>query len=618
MIKILPSDIVNQIAAGEVVERPASIVKELVENAIDAGGTKIAVSVKDGGKSYICVRDNGSGMTAKDLDLCILRHATSKLTGHNLLDVNSFGFRGEALPSICSISRVEIKTKHMDEQIGWALSIDGGNVIKKEPVAQECGTAICVRDLFFNTPVRLKFLKSTSSELMACAQQVKQLALSNPDVEFSFINGDKLLFSYVATANDWMVRVRDVFGEDFGQSSLLVEKQWNDMNCFGLISYPTYRQNDGQYIFVNKRFIKDRLLSAAVKVSYHDVIFPGENPSYALFIFMNTQNVDANVHPSKTEVRFRQPGNVRSLLISAIQSALSTAQKTSASLSGKIMSYVLAENSGLHENKLTLHHQYEDNVFNLDVVNDVSAINGASIINFNTIADNNYSAQNTSLKSADDLYYNNDYFPKQLSSDIYLGEAKVQIFDSFIISQNDESIFLVDQHAAHERIVYEQLRKDLSLSENGTIVWRGVCQKLMFPIKITLAEDNKLIVSDILPYLKEIGFSCNHNENEIAIDVLAIPKICESLDIVDLVMDLIAEQRGIVEQSTLLVNIHRIFATYACHNSVRANHPLCLVEMNALLRQIESTQRSGQCNHGRPVYVQLSRKNIETLFERTG
>ncbi|MDR2464144.1 MAG: DNA mismatch repair endonuclease MutL [Holosporales bacterium] len=643
MIRILPSDIVNQIAAGEVVERPASIVKELVENAIDAGGTKIEIVVRDGGRSYICVKDNGSGMTASDLDLCILRHATSKLTAHNLLEVNSFGFRGEALPSICSISRVEIKTKHAEEKISWMLSVDGGNIVRKEPTAHACGTTIYVRDLFFNTPVRLKFLKSTSAELIACAQQVKQLALSNPNIEVSFVNGDKLVFLYQSTNNDWIARVHDVFGEEFRQSCVLVERKWNDMKCFGLVSCPTYRQNDGQYIFVNKRFIKDRSLAAAIKVSYQDVLIPGENPSYALFITMNANDVDVNVHPAKTEVRFRQPGNVRSLLISAIRDALSTTQNTSALLSNKIISYVSSENSDMQQNKFTV-YQCTDRSSNLSVVADDTVA-----LNYTNIKEK-YSETNEQSKlypiakriggtyiepaftehkndTRTDFLRTNvvsglDHQHNQESDsehqNVFLGEAKAQIFDSFIISQNEDSMFLIDQHAAHERIVYEQLRKDLAISKDGIIVWCGLCQKLMFSIKITLNDEDQLAIAEILLYLQKIGFSCKYNEEEMSIEVFAVPKICEATDIAAFVKDLISEQHGIIGQSALLENVHKIFATHACHNSVRANHVLSFAEMNALLRQIETTKRSGQCNHGRPTYVKLSRKNIEALFERIG
>ncbi|MDR1207860.1 MAG: DNA mismatch repair endonuclease MutL, partial [Holosporales bacterium] len=323
MIRILPSDLVNQIAAGEVVERPASVVKELVENAVDAGSSNIDVFVKNGGQSYICVKDNGNGMTASDLELCVQRHATSKLSGKNLLEIETFGFRGEALPSICSISRVEIKSKTANDNLGWMFCLDGGVEVKKEPIRLDAGTVITVRDLFYKTPARLKFLKSSSAELSASTLQVKLLALSNHHVDFSFVSGDKRLFSYVAK-NTQIARIQDVMGREFCENGVQVQYELDGLSITGIASYPTYHKNGGQYIFVNKRPVKDRGLASAVKVAYQRVLIPGEQPSYVLFLSMDPQEVDANVHPAKTEVRFRSQGRVRSAIIAAIERALAT------------------------------------------------------------------------------------------------------------------------------------------------------------------------------------------------------------------------------------------------------------------------------------------------------
>ncbi|MDR1597488.1 MAG: DNA mismatch repair endonuclease MutL [Holosporales bacterium] len=690
MIKILPSDLVNQIAAGEVVERPASVVKELAENAIDAGSTKIDVFVKNGGQSYICIKDNGCGMTPDDLDLCILRHATSKLSGKNLLDVHTFGFRGEAIPSICSISRVEIKTRTSNDELGWQLSLDGGLVLKKEPVRMECGTTICVRDLFFKTPARLKFLKTVSTELTACIMQVKSLALSNPGVSFSFVNTDKLVFSYDPINDSTLLRVRDVLGHDFYQNSIFIQKSRDGVECTGLVSCPTYHKHDGQHIFVNKRPIKDRALAAAIKVAYQRVLIPGEQPSYVLFISMDPQDVDVNVHPAKTDVRFRNPGAMRSLLIDAVEEALSNSPKTATVLTDSFVASVKKNNNNVdwgHNNVDRVHNndahdnkyvgsdnkceKYDNKYDACDnkcdaydnkgvghdnkcvVYNDIFPLQSSDTKPSDKNIDTEHSATLYALEPAEagradadednrnqrtsepqkhfDTYIDgntlavreiepyeiNLAIPQLSPVDNYLGVPKAQIFDSFIVSQSDGYMYLIDQHAAHERVVYEQIQQNLTLRQDGTISWTGPTQQLLFPIDVDIPND--VAYDDAIGHLSQVGFDCKRPESEIvtAITVKSIPKICEHTDIQALVCDIVCEMKDMTEVSSLLEKVHLILATHACHNSVRANHALNGAEMDALLRQMERTKRSGQCNHGRPAYVKLSRKDMERLFERT-
>lgn len=614
-IKILSPDLINQIAAGEVIERPASVLKELIENSIDAGSTEIEIFIQNSGQGYICVKDNGCGMGPEDLKLCIKRHATSKLTGKNLLDIHTFGFRGEALPSICSMSRIEIKSKIQNASLGWLLGLEGGNIIKNEPTSMSNGTIITVRDLFFTAPARLKFLKSQPTELAACFQQVKQLALANPFISFSFSNNNKIIFSYPSLDPSLPLfealtqRVQNVLGEDFYKNSFHIHKKSENFENIGLISYPTYHGKEGQYLFINKRPIKDRTLSVAVKIAYQNVLIPGEQPSYVLFLTLDPQEVDMNVHPAKTEVRFRNSGKIKSFLIDILQNTLSQAKETSSALSQKLAYYTQQETKTFFNNqRITSSPLNNISPFlkkPSSFLNDTKTFNS---LNFEDSQKINIPFSTPTIETK----------LVQTSPVPYLGIAKTQIFDSFIISQNEESMFLIDQHAAHERIVYEQIEKNLFLDGNGWILSRWPQQKLLFPLEVPLSDTENLTLPELCPYLSKMGFENIHKENQKILIVTTCPQICKNSILSDLIAEIIDELHHSSQQSILLEKIHKIFATHACHHSIRANHPLSLEEMNALLKQIETTQRSGQCNHGRPSYVKLSRKDIERLFERTG
>jgi DNA mismatch repair protein MutL len=630
MIRILPSDLVNQIAAGEVIERPASVIKELVENSIDASSTSVDVFVENGGQSYICVKDNGAGMTIGDLELCIQRHATSKLLGKNLLDIHTFGFRGEALPSICSISRVEIKSKTPNEDLGWLLGLDGGVEVKIEPIKLDAGTVVTVRDLFYKTPARLKFLKSSSSELAASGLQVKLLALSNHKVAFSFVSAGRRLF-YYAASDTQLARLQDVMGADFCENGVAVQYDEEGITITGLASCPTYHKNGGQYLFVNNRPVKDRLLAGAIKVAYQRVLVPGEQPSYALFVSMEPQDVDVNVHPAKTEVRFRAPGRIRSAIITAVEQALLTTQRTATTFADKFMSSCQRDRDNFGWLDVQAYRSAA-----ADCSNAQSSLqeNGPSLSNgseFSSLPyDNNVSPPHDVFLGGASSYTGSSSrglpnAPHDSSNSPYsslsLGTPKAQVFDSFIIAQNGNEMFLIDQHAAHERVVYEHLEQYLTLDAAGNVAWTGPTQRVMFPVYAELAAVTALNADEVHSFLCEIGFECelvSNNDQTMQVSIFAVPKICEALDVAGLVHDIIDDTLGHHDKSSLLEAVHKVFATYACHHSIRANHPLNDAEMNALLRQIEDTPRSGQCNHGRPTYVKLSRKDLERLFERAG
>ena len=601
-IRILPSNLVNQIAAGEVIEKPASVVKELVENALDAGASSIEVHLSDGGKTFIKIVDNGKGMSKDELEVAVERHATSKLPDDNLFNICFFGFRGEALPSISSVSRMSILTRRENDENGWKINVDGGVKSQVEPVACNKGTTIEVRDLFYATPARLKFLKSSSGETASCVDVVERIALANPNVSFMlYAEGKKKLF-YPAGNGDLfearMERLVAVMGKEFRENSILIDTQREGVSISGYVSLPTLNKANSlsQFLFVNNRVVRDKLLLGAIKGAYSDVLASGRYPMCALFFDVSPQDVDVNVHPTKAEVRFYDNNLVRGLLVSSIKNALARASgKTSNTLDlsqiAKVEQVPFDENLSLNEPQ----------VYN-------PAIKLGNYQSF---------AYGGSKRQADlpDLEYKFSVKTEEVDySDVAqeeigaLGLAKAQINDTYIIAQTPDSLIIVDQHAAHERIVMEKLKAGLEAKNQAS-------QILLIPeiIDLSMSEKNKLLsASDDLAKLgleiEEFGTT--------AVLVRSTPALLGEVDAKALVKDL-AEQ--IVEWGSgfdLKEKLHLVCATLACHGSVRAGRRLNIEEMNKLLRDMEKTPHSGQCNHGRPTYVELKMKDIAHLFDR--
>ena len=601
-IRILPSNLVNQIAAGEVIEKPASVVKELVENALDAGASSIEVHLSDGGKTFIKIVDNGKGMSKDELEVAVERHATSKLPDDNLFNICFFGFRGEALPSISSVSRMSILTRRENDENGWKINVDGGVKSQVEPVACNKGTTIEVRDLFYATPARLKFLKSSSGETASCVDVVERIALANPSVSFMlYAEGKKKLF-YPAGNGDLfearMERLVAVMGKEFRENSILIDTQREGVSISGYVSLPTLNKANSlsQFLFVNNRVVRDKLLLGAIKGAYSDVLASGRYPMCALFFDVSPQDVDVNVHPTKAEVRFYDNNLVRGLLVSSIKNALARASgKTSNTLDlsqiAKVEQVPFDENLSLNEPQ----------VYN-------PAIKLGNYQSF---------AYGGSKRQADlpDLEYKFSVKTEEVDySDVVqeeigaLGLAKAQINDTYIIAQTPDSLIIVDQHAAHERIVMERLKAGLETKNQAS-------QILLIPeiIDLSMLEKNKLLsASDDLAKLgleiEEFGTT--------AVLVRSTPALLGEVDAKALVKDL-AEQ--IVEWGSgfdLKEKLHLVCATLACHGSVRAGRRLNIEEMNKLLRDMEKTPHSGQCNHGRPTYVELKMKDIAHLFDR--
>ena len=601
-IRILPSNLVNQIAAGEVIEKPSSVVKELVENALDAGASSIEVHLYDGGKTFIKIVDNGKGMSKEELEVAVERHATSKLPDDNLFNICFFGFRGEALPSISSVSRMSILTRQEDGENGWKINVDGGLKSVVEPVACNKGTTIEVRDLFYSTPARLKFLKSSSSETSACVDVIERIALANPKVSFIlYAEGKKKLF-YPAGNGDLfearMERLVAVMGKEFRENSILIDTQREGIAISGYVSLPTLNKANSlsQFLFVNNRVVRDKLLLGAIKGAYSDVLASGRYPMCALFFDVSPQDVDVNVHPTKAEVRFYDNNLVRGLLVSSIKNALARASgKTSNTLD---LSQIARVKEVGFDDSLSLN---EPSVYNPSIrIGNYQSVSYGGTGKQADLPDLEYIF---SVKT-EDIDYSN-VAQEEIG---VLGLAKAQINDTYIVAQTSDSLIIVDQHAAHERIVMEKLKSGLEAENQAS-------QILLIPeiVDLSMAEKNKLLsMSDDLVKLgleiEEFGTT--------AVLVRSTPALLGEVDAKALVKDLAEQALEWGSGFNLKEKLHLVCATFACHGSVRAGRRLNIDEMNRLLRDMEKTPHSGQCNHGRPTYVELKMKDIAHLFDR--
>lgn len=600
-IRILPSNLVNQIAAGEVVERPASVVKELVENAIDAGARSIEVRLIDGGKGLISVTDDGKGMTAEELPLAVERHATSKLPDDDLFNISFLGFRGEALPSIASVARLTITSRTKDAENAWQINIEGGHKSEVRPAAHPQGTRIEVRDLFYATPARLKFLKASNSETAQCVDIMNRIALANADIAFYLYDGEKKKIALPACAGDLfesrLERLAAVMGRDFATSSILIDAARDSIRISGYASLPTLNKANSlsQFLFVNNRPVRDKLLLGAIKGAYQDVLASGRYPVCALFIDVEPKDVDVNVHPAKAEVRFYDSALVRGLLVGAIR------------------------------NGLNLHSNHTSNVLDLSelVADKIPEFEASPELKSGFLEESKpaYSYQSRSPAKV----YGQAVLPElehKLSvrvdavedtverSDIgELGVAKAQFHDTYIISQTEDSIIITDQHAAHERIVMERLKENL---RSGG---KPVSQILLIPeiVDLDMVEKNRIVAA--APELAKLGLVLEEFGTT-AVIVRETPALLGDCDVKALVED-IAQQ--LAEWGTgfeLTEKLHLVCATIACHGSVRVGRRLNVEEMNKLLRDMEHTPHSGQCNHGRPTYVELKISDIAKLFDR--
>ncbi len=599
-IRILPSNLVNQIAAGEVVERPSSVVKELVENAIDAGASLIDIVLIDGGKSLISISDNGKGMSKEDLNLAVERHATSKLPDEDLFNIGFLGFRGEALPSIASVSKLSIISRTKDSENGWKIEICGGNKQEIVPSSAKFGTKIEVRDLFYATPARLKFLKSATAEMSNCIDIINRIALANPHISFYLSDGIKKKVSLNAFEGDLfdtrLKRLSDVMGRDFGNNSLLIDATRDNLRISGYVSLPTYSKANslGQYLFVNNRPVRDKLLLGAIRAAYQGVLENNRYPLCALFFDIEPSLVDVNVHPAKAEARFFDNVLVRGLLITAIKSALLAGGQQSASMMSNIAQITNIASA------TPLQTMYELKDCKPASSYDFVSSYGSSRNKFAKLPE---LERNFSVKT--EICGNNN-----LSDDIgALGLAKAQFHNRYIISQTENGIIVVDQHAAHERIVLEDLKKSLLTGD------KVASQILLIPevVELSMAEKNHILNN--LEEFKKFGLEVEEFGIS-AVVVRETPAIIKDCDAKQLISNLAQEIAEWGKDFALEERLNNICATIACHGSVRAGRALNLAEMNKLLRDMEQTPNSGQCNHGRPTYIELLLKDVDKLFHR--
>ena len=607
-IRKLPNQLIDQIAAGEVVERPASVVKELVENALDAGATQITIEVQTGGKKNIKITDNGRGILKDELALAIERHATSKIDSlYDLEHLGSLGFRGEALPSIASVSRFTMTSQHEDAELAYCIRSDGGQVSGPEPASHPPGTTVEVTDLFYNTPARRRFLKTDRTEFLRIDELIKQLSLSRFDVGFRLAHNGQIIRHAQAGDAEPLIRQRisQLCGKDFMEQALHIEHQRGDLKLSGWVAKPNWNRAraDRQFFFINGRVIKDKLVAHAIRQAYQDVLFHGRHPAFVLYLSLNPELVDVNVHPTKHEVRFRDTRLVHDFIFGAIHQTLAPARMEEQTRA--------TESSG---------QSFEP----APVQNRMAFGGGYSSGQGTTGAQNslNYLQQMTnkgvqSSLAEHDLSYtsqeNNSQHPslpeQDRAEDIPpLGYAKAQIHGVFILAENKQGLIIVDMHAAHERILYERMKQRFADDQLKN-------QKLLVPIQINVSGREVAVVEEQGDWFAQLGFEISITGEE-SLTIRKVPAILAQADVEELLKDVLSEMVALGSSSKIEAAINEILSTMACHGSVRANHPLSLMEMNALLRDMESTLRSDQCNHGRPTWTQLDMKQLDKLFLR--
>jgi DNA mismatch repair protein MutL len=597
-IQQLPDTLINQIAAGEVVERPASVVKELLENALDAGATRIDIELEEGGMRLIRIRDDGAGIAAEELPLALARHATSKIASlEDLEHVATMGFRGEALPSIASVSHFAITSRPVAQAQAQRIEVEGGRVLPAMPAAHPPGTTLEVRDLFFNVPARRKFLRAERTEFGHIEELLRAQALARMDIAFRLSHNGKLVRSYRASSGEaeHVRRLAEALGESFPAQSLAIEHEGAGLRLSGWVGLPTASraQADQQYFYVNRRLVRDRVVAHAVRQAYADVLYHGRHPSFVLFLEIDAARVDVNVHPAKSEVRFRDSRLVHDFLFRSLHQALAGARAGSDSIAHAgedrseadarpvmaTMPYAVAT-SGSGQSSLGLSVREQVDAY--------AALYGAP---------RSGSASNEPFAPAD---------PEGGAPP--LGFALAQLHGIFILAENTAGLVVVDMHAAHERITYERLKQ----AQDGAGI-RAL--PLLVPLALAVSDREATCAEASGAALGDLGFELTRSGPQ-SILVRSVPALLDGVDPRQLVLDVLSDliEHGATRRVEEARN--ELLSTIACHASVRANRRLTVPEMNALLRDMEATERSGQCNHGRPTWVQLGRHELDRLFLR--
>jgi DNA mismatch repair protein MutL len=598
-VRRLDSLLVDRIAAGEVIERPSSAVKELVENALDAGAKRIDVAIEKGGVELIRIVDDGAGMSEADLALAIERHATSKIPDGDLTHIATLGFRGEALPSIAAVADLVIDTRQHDSANGFSIRVEAGAKRGVKPSAWPRGTRVEARDLFAATPARLKFLKTERTETAAVVDVVKRLALAHWETRFSFASDSGANFDYVASA-DSARRIAQVLGEEFAANAIAVEAQREGFRLTGLAGLPTYNRANAQmqYVYVNGRPVRDKLFAGAIRAAYLDFLSHDRHSALVLYLECDPSAVDVNVHPAKAEVRFADPGLVRGLIVGGLKQALSGAGHRGADNNARSALSLLATRSGAGS-----YAPRPAPPANWSLADSPNAPQGYGAPGF---AESAQAAFDTGAPAADARAH--AVALDAFDADAPLGAARAQIHETYIIAQTSDGLVIVDQHAAHERLVYEKLKRQRK--ETGV-----ARQMLLIPRVVDLDEQRMAALAPALDELATLGLVCEAFGPG-AVLVRETPAILGEVDCVRLVADIADLLVEDGDARALSRRLDHVLATCACHHSVRAGRRLGAPEMNALLREMEATPGAGQCNHGRPTYVELKLADIEKLFGR--
>ena len=608
-IRLLPPTLINQIAAGEVIERPASAVKELVENALDAGALNITVVMVAGGRDLITVSDDGCGMSGPEMELAVERHATSKLQEDDLTNIKTLGFRGEALPSIASVSRFSMTSRAQDSADAWRMDIEGGKKHALQPAALNQGTKIEIRDLFYATPARLKFLKTERTELNYALDVIKRLAMAHPEVAFTLMNGDRCAFRVSASQGELLDsrlrRLSAILGSDFGDNALAINVEREDITLTGYAGLPTFNRGNAQhqFLFVNGRPVKDKLLNGAVRGAYMDFLARDRHPVLALFLEISCHMVDVNVHPAKAEVRFRDSGHVRGLIVGSLKRALTEAgHRAATTVAGAALDAFRGgfqgAGGGQYSNKTSF--PTPPTAYGTGLGD-----NGKGLEFQRPLLETLSEDLAPPLGHVEE---GTDTSPTEGAENFPLGAARGQLHETYIVSQTKDGVIIVDQHAAHERLVYERMKAHLMDSQVPR-------QVLLIPEVVELEQDavDRLVAR--ADELNDMGLAIE-GFGEGAVVVREVPALLGDTDIKGLIRDIADELMDLDQALSLKERLEEVCSTMACHGSVRAGRRLNVAEMNALLREMEQTPHSGQCNHGRPTYVELKLSDIEKLFGR--
>ncbi|MBA4382512.1 MAG: DNA mismatch repair protein MutL [Sideroxydans sp.] len=594
-IQLLPDLLINQIAAGEVIERPASALKELLENSLDAGATDIAVTLENGGIKLLRVRDNGGGIAQAQLPLALMRHATSKISSlDDLQKVASMGFRGEALASMAAVAQVTLTSRTPDAAHAWKIDTMDGTQSDTVPAAHAHGTSIEMRELYFNTPARRKFLKSENTEYAWCEETFKRIALSRPDVAFSLQHNGRN--AWQLPKQDLAQRITAILGAEFGQHTVVVERQIANLHLYGIAALPAYSRStrDEQYFFINGRFVRDKVLMHAVRQAYQDILHHQRHPAFVLFLEMPPELVDVNVHPAKSEVRFRESQGIHQFVFHALQDALSATMKNAASQSSPSPS---GRGVGVREESQSFAPTEQQPIrFGAAEQQATYRVWESQSQALGAKSDESHGSSQSSIPNP------------QSSQEHPLGFALGQLSGIYILAQNQQGLIVVDMHAAHERIVYERLKTAFDAQQMPT-------QPLLIPVSFAADTLDVATVEDEQEALLRLGFDIAPL-SPTTLAVRSMPAMLKQSKAEAAAKEVLHELRDFGASRALTERRNELLATLACHSAVRANQQLSLPEMNAILREMEQTERADQCNHGRPTWFQISVDELDAMFMR--